>query len=56
MDEATSALDRQTEMDVAQAMQVLKDSMTLIVISHNEKSITSLDNLLNMNDRGKNLV
>ena len=42
MDEATSALDDQTENEILEYLKVLKNEITIILISHKKKIIKVL--------------
>jgi len=52
LDESTSALDSLTEKNILNKVKKLKNSMTVIIISHRLETIENCDNLLLM-DNGK---
>lgn len=52
LDEATSALDNATEYEIAQTMQQLQGSMTIIIVAHRLSTVRHVDQLVFLR-RGK---
>jgi ATP-binding cassette, subfamily B, bacterial PglK len=50
MDEATSALDSRTEKTITQAIEVLRQQMTMIIIAHRLSTVRNCDRLFFLKD------
>lgn len=51
LDEATSGLDYKNEKKIFENLKQLKNRMTIIIVSHNKKTIEICDNLLDLNNK-----
>ena len=51
MDEATSALDDQTENEILEYLKVLKNEITIILISHKKKSLKYCDKIYEISNK-----
>ena len=49
LDEATTGLDYENEKKIFDSIKQLKNKMTIIIVSHNKKTIEICDNLLDLN-------
>ena len=56
LDEPTSALDLDTEQDICKTLQVLKDSLTIIAVSHQPTLINASDHIINIADKNAELM
>ncbi|MGN7861622.1 ABC transporter ATP-binding protein [Microbacterium sp. 22303] len=52
LDEATSALDNATEHEIAQTLQSLQGTMTIIIVAHRLSTVRSVDHLVHLRDGG----
>ena len=50
LDESTSALDNETEAAVIDGLNLLKNNLTLIVVSHRNNIIKTCNNVIEVND------
>ena len=51
LDEATTGLDYENEKKIFDSIKQLKNKMTIIIVSHNKKTIEICDNLLDLNNK-----
>ena len=51
LDEATTGLDYETEKKIFESIKKLKNKMTIIIVSHNKKTIEICDNLLDLDNK-----
>ena len=51
LDEATTGLDYETEKKILESIKKLKNKMTIIIVSHNKKTIEICDNLLDLDNK-----
>ena len=52
LDEATSALDNATEHEIAQTLQSLQGTMTIIIVAHRLSTVRTVDHLVHLRDGG----
>ena len=52
LDEATSALDNATEHEIAQTLQSLQGTMTIILVAHRLSTVRAVDHLVHLRDGG----
>lgn len=55
LDEATSALDHETEAAFVEALKLLHGKITMIIIAHRLSTLAYCDQILDLNQPGKNL-
>ena len=48
LDEATSALDKRTETKILKNLKSIKNDITIILITHNEKNLELCNNIFNL--------
>ena len=51
LDEATTGLDYENEKKIFDSIKQLKNKMTIIIVSHNKKTIENCDKLLDLNNK-----
>ena len=56
MDEATSALDDQTENEILEYLKVLKNEITIILISHKKKSLKYCDKIYEISNKKMRII
>tara|TARA_Y100000590_G_scaffold469370_1_gene656592 strand:- start:48183 stop:49838 length:1656 start_codon:yes stop_codon:yes gene_type:complete len=56
LDEPTSALDLETEQDICETLKSLKDSLTIIAVSHQPTLINASDYIINIADNNAELI
>ena len=50
LDEATSALDTATEAEILKVLQKLEGTITIVMISHDQKSIAHVKNRIQLSE------
>jgi ABC-type multidrug transport system fused ATPase/permease subunit len=50
LDEATNSLDKQTELEIINNLKNLEDKITVIIISHNQQTLSYCDEILDLNN------